>query len=112
MDHVIERLNLYLRGWVEYFRVQQFKKLFGDLDGWIRSRLRSMQLKKWKKPRKFQRVMVAAGLAPDQAHRTWIRMARWQSVMRREVRFVLNRKWFDRLGLISLQEFSPSALSP
>jgi len=112
MDQVIERLNLYLRGWAEYFRVQQFKKLFGDLDGWIRSRLRSMQLKKWRNPRKFQRVMIAAGLAPNDAHRTWIRMTRWQSVMRREVRFVLNRKWFDRIGLISLQEFSPSALSP
>lgn len=112
MDRVIERLNLYLRGWAEYFRVQQFKKLFGELDGWIRSRLRSMQLKKWKKPRKFQRVMVAAGLAPDQAHRTWIRMARWQSVMRREVRFVLNVDWFKNIGLISLQEFSQSASSP
>ena len=112
MDRVIERLNLYLRGWVGYFRVQQFKKLFGDLDGWIRSRVRSMQLKKWRKPRKFQRVMIAAGFAPDQAHRTWIRMARWHSVMQREVRFVLNRQWFDRMGLISLQEFSPSALSP
>ena len=35
-----------------------------------------------------------------------------QSVERREVRFVLNRKWFDRIGLVSLQEFSPAALTP
>jgi group II intron reverse transcriptase/maturase len=112
MHQVIERLNLYLRGWGEYFRVQQFKKLFGELDGWIRSRLRSMQLKKWKNPRKFQRIMIAAGYAPDRAHRTWVRMNRWQSVARTEVRFVLNRKWFDRIGLISLQEVAPPTLTP
>ncbi|HXK37114.1 MAG TPA: group II intron reverse transcriptase/maturase [Candidatus Paceibacterota bacterium] len=112
MHQVIERLNLYLRGWGEYFRVQQFKKLFGELDGWIRSRLRSMQLKKWKNPRKFQRIMIAAGYASDRAHRTWVRMNRWQSVARTEVRFVLNRKWFDRIGLISLQEVAPPTLTP
>jgi group II intron reverse transcriptase/maturase len=111
MLQMIGRLNLYLRGWVEYFRVQQFKKLFGELDGWIRSRLRSMQLKKWKKPAKMQRLMIAAGIAPDQAHRTWIRMDRWQSVMRREVRIVLDLEWFKRMGLLSLHEFSPSAIS-
>jgi hypothetical protein len=32
------------------------KKLFGDLHGWIRNRLRPMQLKKWGNPRKFQRL--------------------------------------------------------
>jgi len=47
---------VYLRGWVGYFRIQEFRNLFRDLDGWIRSRLRSMQLKKWKNPRKFQCV--------------------------------------------------------
>jgi hypothetical protein len=39
-------------------------------------------------------------------------MNRWQSVMRREVRFVLNMKWFNWIGLISLKEFSLSALTP
>ena len=46
MHQVIQSLNEYLRGWVAYFRVQEFKKIFNDLDSWIRSRLRSMQLKK------------------------------------------------------------------
>ncbi len=78
--------------------LQQFKKLLGELDGWIRSRLRSMQLKKWKHPRKFQRIMRAAGFPPDYAHRTWIGMNRWQSTERKEVRFVLNRTWFNRIG--------------
>jgi RNA-directed DNA polymerase len=108
MHQIIEDLNEYLRGWVGYFRVQQFKKPFQELDAWIRSRLRSMQLKKWKKPGKFQRIMIRAGFKPQEAHRVWIKMNKWQSVQRTEVRFVMNLKWFKRQGLIFLSEFARS----
>ena len=106
MYQVIQQLNQYLRGWVGYFGIQEFRYLFRDLDGWIRSRLRSTQLKKWKNPRKFQRIMINAGFAPVEAHRIWIKMNRWQSVMRRPVRFVLNLNWFRARGLIFLHDFT------
>jgi group II intron reverse transcriptase/maturase len=106
MYQVIEELNVYLRGWVSYFRIQEFRMLFRDLDGWIRSRLRSMQLKKWKNPRKFQRMMIRAGFKPQQAHRVWVKMNKWQSVERREVRFVMGLKWFRKQGLIFLHDFT------
>ena len=107
---VIQELNEYLQGWVNYFRIQEFKYLFRDFDAWIRSRLRSMQLKKWKKPKKFQRIMIKAGFDPHKAHRTWVRMNRWQSVMRREVRFVMNLEWFRRLGMVFLHHFTQETL--
>ena len=105
MYAIIQTLNEYLRGWVEYFRKQQFRKVFGELDGFIRSRLRSIQLKKWKNPRKFQRMMLRAGFPLAHSRRTWIRMRNWQSVHRPEVRFVLNVKWFCRQGLLRLDNF-------
>jgi hypothetical protein len=106
MYQAIEELNVYLGGWVSYFRIQEFRMLFRDLDGWIRSRLRSMQLKKWKNPRKFQRMMIRAGYKPQQAHRVWVKMNKWQSVERREVRFVMDLKWFRKQGLIFLHDFT------
>jgi RNA-directed DNA polymerase len=106
MYQIIEELNSYLRGWVSYFGIQEFRNLFRDLDGWIRSRLRSMQLKKWKRPRKFQRMMIRAGFKPSEAHWVWIKMNKWQSVDRKEVRFVLNLNWFRRRGLIFLHDFT------
>ena len=106
MFEVTQQLNTYVRGWVGYFRVQEFLNLFRDLDGWIRSRLRSTQLKKWKEPRKFQRVMIKAGFPPQDAHRTWIKMNRWQSVARREVRYVLNLEWFRQRDLLFLHDFT------
>jgi hypothetical protein len=65
-----------------------------------------MQLKKWKKPRKFQRIMIKAGFDPKEAHRVWLKMDRWQSVMRRPVRFVMNLNWFRERGLVFLHDFT------
>ena len=112
MYEVIVKLNTYLRGWVEYFRIQEFRYLFRDLDGWIRSRLGSMQLKKWKKPRKFQRVMIKAGFVCQEARRIWVKMSKWQSVERKEVRFVLNLQWFRGLGLLPLHDFTRAIPGP
>lgn len=80
--------------------------IFRDLDSWIRSRLRSMQLKKWKKPKKFQRALIRAGYNPEDAHMVWIKMNRWQSVDRKEVRFAMNLGWFKAWGLVFLNDFT------
>jgi len=102
----IQRLNEYLEGWLSYYRIQEFRRIFRELDEFIRGRLRSMQLKKWKRPAKFQRMMIRAGYAVEEARRTWVKMNRWQSVMRRPVRFVLNLKWFRRNGLLFLDDYT------
>jgi len=112
MYQIIQDLNEYLRGWVSYFRIQEFKKIFKDFDGWIRSRLRSMQLKKWKSPRKFQRIMIKAGFKPCEARSIWVKMNKWQSVDRTHVRFVMNLKWFKRQGLLFLDNFTRQPLEP
>ena len=106
MYQLIQKLNEYLRGWVNYFKIQELRVIFRDLDSWIRSRLRSTQLKKWKKPNKFQRMMIRAGYKPEDAHRTWVKMNRWQSVNRKEVRFVMNLYWFRTQGLVFLNDFT------
>ncbi len=110
MYQIIQHLNKYLQGWVEYYHVQEFRKVFRELDEVIRGRLRSMQLKKWKKPRKFQRMMIRAGYPVDEARRTWIKMNKWQSLRRRPVRFVLNLKWFHCQGSLFLDDFTSRTL--
>jgi group II intron reverse transcriptase/maturase len=110
MSQIIHDLNAYLRGWVGYYHVQEFRRVFRELDAFIRSRLRSRQLMKWKKPKQFQRMMIRAGYRVDEAKRTWIKMNKWQSVMRRPVRFVLNLKWFRRQGLLFLDDFTSQTL--
>ena len=110
MRQLIQALNEYLAGWVGYFCIQEFRQIFRHLDEWIRSRLRSIQLKKWKKPVKFQRIMIRAGYKPAEARKTWIKMDRWQSVERKEVLFTLNLGWFKRQGLMFLNDYTNRAL--
>lgn len=110
MYQAIKELNEYLSGWVNYFRIQEFKSLFGPMDVWVRNRLRSMQLKKWKKPKKFQRVMISAGFKPHEAQRTWVSMNKWKSVRRKEVRRVLNLTWFRKMELIFLDDYTLTPL--
>ena len=110
MRQVIQALNKYLAGWGAYFCIQEFRQIFRHLDEWIRSRLRSIQLKKWKKPAKFQRIMIRAGYTPAEARKTWVKMDRWQSVERKEVLFTLNLGWFKRQGLMFLHAYMNRAL--
>jgi RNA-directed DNA polymerase len=110
MRQIIQALNEYLAGWVNYFCIQEFRQIFRHLDEWVRSRLRSTQLKKWKDPVKFQRIMIRAGYKPAEARKTWVKMDRWQSVERKEVLFSLNLGWFRRQGLMSLNEYTNRAL--
>ena len=110
MHQIITELNQYLRGWIGYFRIQQMRGVFAELDIWVRHRLRAMQLRKWKKPLKFQRVMIKAGFDPREAHQTWVNMKTWHSAQRKIVCFVLSPDWFRRMGLICLNDCSPASL--
>jgi group II intron reverse transcriptase/maturase len=112
MHQIIAELSRYLRGWINYFRIQQMAGILVDLDVWIRHRLRVMQLRKWKKPKKFQRVMIKAGFDPREALRTWVNMKTWRSAQRKIVCLVLSPEWFRNMGLVFLDDFRPAPLKP
>ena len=48
MKMVASDLRRYLTGWKEYFRLADTPNAFRVLDGWVRHRLRAVQLKQWK----------------------------------------------------------------
>jgi RNA-directed DNA polymerase len=106
MQQIVEQLNRYLRGWGNYFKVQENRSVFDSLDHWVRQRLRSMQLAKWKKPKRFQKAMIDAGIPQSHAERIWVAMTAWHSVHRPEVQRVLNTGWFRNMGLIFLSDYS------
>lgn len=110
MYRVIKTLNDFLRGWGGYFRLQELRKTLRELDGFTRSRLRSMQLKKWKKPKKFQRMMIRLGFPVEQARKTWVKMDVWRSARRMIVKYVLNLKWFRRQRVFFLEDYTQRTL--
>src|SRR5262249_11792559 len=48
---VIGELRGYLLGWMNYFHLSETPWTLENLDGWIRHRLRALQLKQWKTTR-------------------------------------------------------------
>jgi group II intron reverse transcriptase/maturase len=110
MHQIIKELNWYIRGWVNYFKMQDLRKPLYELDCWIRQRLRIMQLRKWKKPKKFQKVLIKSGFDVAKAKRTWVKMKSWQSINRLEVKYVLNNEWFRKYGLVFLHDFTKVSL--
>jgi hypothetical protein len=106
----IEELNGYLGGVVSCLRIQEFHMLFKGLGDWIRSRLRSMQMKKIEDSAEVSEDDDKGGFKAQQAHRVWVMMNKWQSVKRREVPFVMDLKWFRKQGLIFLHDFRKNKL--
>ena len=45
---MIEAINAIIRGWGNYFRKAHVRKLFHQLDGWIKRRLWSFVAKRWR----------------------------------------------------------------
>lgn len=111
MIQIIKILNEYLRGWVHYFKIQEFANTFDKLDKWIRTRLRSMQLRKWKKPKKFQAMLIKAGFKIEEAKKTWVNMRQWRSARRITAQYLMNLEWFMNIGLLFLDSFTNYALN-
>ena len=43
-----EELKLFIRGWVNYFRIAKMYNFLKDIDGWMRRRIRMIYWKRWK----------------------------------------------------------------
>jgi len=74
LEMVIEDINPILRGFANYFRIANCKGEFSVLMRWIRRRLRAIQLKLWKKPKKLHRKLRQLGYKGDF---DYIRMNSW-----------------------------------
>jgi RNA-directed DNA polymerase len=98
LPQVIEELSVYVRGWKSYFSRTQQVKLFEELDGWIRRRLRALQLKHWKKSSTIYRKLRALGMRRDTSWSIACSPGGWwpRSL---QLGAHLPPSWFDSLGL-------------
>jgi RNA-directed DNA polymerase len=57
-----EALKQYIRGWVQYFKLADMKRLLSDTDEWYRRRLRMVIWKQWKRISTKQANLVKLGI--------------------------------------------------
>ncbi|SIN60382.1 group II intron reverse transcriptase/maturase [Vreelandella aquamarina] len=100
---VIEELTPVLRGWASYFSLVDVKRPLEALDQWMRRRLRCVIWRQWKRPQTRRRKLLALGLDEQRAWRSAGNgRGPWWNAGASHMNQALPRKWFDRLGLISV----------
>ncbi len=99
IQQVVTDLRPYLLGWKNYFQLQERSSLFRELDGWIRHRLRMIQLKHWKNGRTAYRALRALGLAEQESAKVAGNLRSWWRNSHMALNRALPPRYFDSLGL-------------
>ena len=58
----LEKIKVYVRGWMNYYGIASMKNSIGDLNGWLSRRIRMCIWKQWKRPRTRKRKLLGLGL--------------------------------------------------
>ena len=67
LDKRFERLNWLIRGWVNYFKISKMKTFLTSIDEWLRTRIRMIIWKQWKKSKTQENNLVKCGYSRDEA---------------------------------------------
>ena len=99
LEQMAEDLRCYVPGWKSYFRLAQTPSVMRNLDGWLRHRLRAVQLKQWKRGTTIFRELRKLGASVDQAANVAGGARQWWRTSGGAAHFVLTVAHFDRLGI-------------
>ena len=62
-----EELKIYIRGWVNYFRIAKVHSFLQKIDEWMRRRIRMIYWKRWKLVRTKYRNLIKLGINRSKA---------------------------------------------
>ncbi|MFC3745287.1 group II intron maturase-specific domain-containing protein [Paenibacillus sp. GCM10012306] len=65
---VMEKVKVYIRGWIGYYYVADMKRILQNWSEWLRRRLRMYIWKGWKKPRSKVQNLRKLGIPEGQAY--------------------------------------------
>ncbi|MFP3647885.1 group II intron reverse transcriptase/maturase, partial [Paraburkholderia sp. SIMBA_054] len=103
LSHTIETLNPVLRGWINYFRFTQSKRVLEELDGWIRRRLRCLLWRQAKHRQGRTTMLRRQGLPEDRAWRSAHNgQGPWWNAGASHMGTAFPKRFFDRHGLVSM----------
>ncbi len=102
-EQIVSELNLFLRGWMHYFRLIRGKSVLRMLDSWIRRKLRCYRIKQSKKTISLKRLLQSMGVPKWQS---WIialsGKGHWRKSGSPQVHQAFNLNWFEKQGLYNL----------
>ena len=66
----LNRIEIYMRGWLNYYSVADMKKKIEKLNSWLYHRIRMCLWKMWKRPRAKMRYLMKLGVPKELAYMT------------------------------------------
>ncbi|MFM9437999.1 hypothetical protein ACFDR9_005102 [Janthinobacterium sp. CG_23.3] len=99
MTELVEPLRRYVLGWKAYSGLAHTPKLWRELDEWMRHRMRTIQLRHWKRGTTMYRELLALGASEKVARLVAANSRRWWRNSRMALNNVLTIAYFDRLGM-------------
>jgi RNA-directed DNA polymerase len=100
LQETINDLGIYINGWWAYYGLTETTHPQRHLDGWIRRRLRALQLKMWRHPKTAYRALRARGVSDVLARkvakplRYW-----WRTSKSAAAEEAIPIRFFDTMGL-------------
>jgi RNA-directed DNA polymerase len=97
-----EQLNPLIIGWINYFKLSEFKGFAEELDGWIRRRLRLIIWRQWKRPSTRLKRLMKAGLSEERASKSAYNGRKpWWNSGASHMNAAFPKRYFDKLELVS-----------
>ena len=105
-DERIQRINLLIRGWINYFKLGSIQLKLKKLEEWLRNRLRYCIWHDWKKPDRKRKNLIRLGIEQGQAY-AWsrTRMGGWAVAQSPILRTTITISRMKKKGYVSLIEY-------
>jgi group II intron reverse transcriptase/maturase len=105
LDERIQKINGYLGGWLQYFKLAETPSVFASLYAWMCRRLRQCLLRQWRKPKTRFRNLVRAGIAKEKAARiSASSKGTWRLALTPQLHIAFGNAYWHSLGLLDLGE--------
>ena len=97
------RLTQYIRGWVNYFKMADMKRLLMETDEWLRRKIRAIYWKQWKKVKTRYRMIAKFGIPKWRVHEMAnCRKGVWRAALM--LNSVLAKEVMASLGFITMTD--------
>jgi len=101
LDNRIKQLNYLIRGWVNYFRIANMKNVLIGIDERLRTRIRVIIWKQWKKSKTKYKALIKLGLEPNIAYSCANARKSYQFMCKtRYIMFAINNERLRKRGLV------------
>ncbi|ARO02033.1 group II intron reverse transcriptase/maturase [Lactiplantibacillus plantarum] len=102
---LMKEIKQKMRGWLQYYGIGKMKTFIYQLDQWLRSRIRQLIWKRWKRIKTRYRELIKLGMTPEQAKTNAnTRKGYWRTAHSKTLTYTYTNQKLERLGLINLSK--------